>query len=130
MRNLFLAAALFMAAPAFGQEPAFKVKTRLDHLVGTPYVLVVSTLPSEINSITCQTWTMLGVSSWKNHNNFTIPAATVPGVSIGILDTRGFDGYCREHGSIIAHTDDGDYVGTLDRGDGNWNASTKLTFGQ
>ena len=40
------------------------------------------------------------------------------------MDADGFDGY----GSIIAHTDDGDFVGHLDAGDGNWNASTKLVF--
>jgi hypothetical protein len=86
--------------------------------------LVLSYLPSEITSITCDTWTMLGVDSWKHHNDFTIPS----GPAIAIMDASSFNGYCERPGSIIAHTDDGDFVGTLDRGDGNWEASTKLTF--
>jgi hypothetical protein len=39
------------------------IKTRLDHLSGTQWVLVVSYLHSEITSITCDTWTMLGINS-------------------------------------------------------------------
>lgn len=100
------------------------IKSRLDNLSGTKFVVVISYLPDEITSITCESWTMLGQHSYKNHNNFTIPA----GVSIGVLDAEGFNGYCMSANSIIAHTDSGDYVGTLDRGPGNWNASTKLTF--
>jgi hypothetical protein len=100
------------------------IKTRLDHLSGTQWVVVVSYLPSEITSITCDSWTMLGVDSWKHHNDFTIPS----GPSIAILDAEKFQGYCAKPGSIVAHTDDGDVVGVLDRGDGNWNGSTKLTF--
>ena len=38
------------------------------------------------------------------------------------------DGYCLGADSIKAHTDDGDFVGVLDRGAGNWKESTKLTF--
>jgi hypothetical protein len=103
-----------------------KLKTRLDHLAGTQWVLVVNYLPSEITSITCETWTMLGIGSWKHQNDFTIPA----GPSVAVMDANKFDGYCKSKGSIVAHTDDGDFVGILDRGDGNWDASTKLTFGQ
>jgi hypothetical protein len=104
----------------------FQIKTRTDHLSGTQWVLVVSYLQSEITTITCEKWTMLGVGSYKQHNDFTIPA----GPSIAVMDSTGFDGYCKAKGSIVAHTDDGDFVGTLDRGDGNWDASTKLTFGK
>jgi hypothetical protein len=100
------------------------IKTRLDHLSGTPMVLVISYLPSEITSITCEKWTMLGIGSYKDHNNFTIPT----GPAVAIMDASKFDGYCAAKGSIIAHTDDGDAVGVLDRGDGNWKDSTKLTF--
>jgi hypothetical protein len=100
------------------------IKTRVDHFAGTRWVLVVSYIPSEITSITCEGWTMLGIGSWKDQNNFTIPA----GPSIAVMDANKFDGYCKSAGSIVAHTDDGDFVGTLDRGAGNWNASTKLTF--
>ena len=100
------------------------IKTRLDHLSGTPMVLVISYLPSEITSITCEKWTMLGIGSYKDHNNFTIPA----GPAVAVMDASKFDGYCQGKGSIIAHTDDGDAVGVLDRGDGNWKDSTKLTF--
>lgn len=129
MRKLFallaLALALAMSIPAYAQTPhKGAIKTRLDHLSGTPYVLVVSYLPEEITSITCEKWVMLGVNSWKDQNNFTIPT----GPAVAIINTNGFDGYCKDAGSIVAHTDDGDYVGTLDRGDGNWTDSTKLTF--
>ena len=116
------------AAPAVAwSQPAPKpatIKTRLDHLSGTQWVVVVSYLPSEITSITCEAWTMLGINSWKHQNDFTIPA----GPSIAVMDSSKFNGYCKGVGSIIAHTDDGDFVGTLDRGAGNWDASTKLTF--
>jgi len=124
IRNTILAAATLaaMSAPAFAQE--VKIKTRLDHLSGTQWVLVVSTLPAEIESITCERWTMLGVNSWKHHNDFTIPV----GPSVAILDADKFDGYCKTENSIVAHTDDGDYVGFLDNGAGNWDASTKLVF--
>ena len=105
-------------------HPAGNLKTRLDHLSGTQWVLVVSYLPSEITSITCEKWTMLGVGSWKHQNDFTIPA----GPSVAIMDANKFQGYCKGAGSIIAHTDDGDFIGVLDRGPGNWEASTKLTF--
>jgi hypothetical protein len=67
---------------------------------------------------------MLGIGSWKHQNDFTIP----PGPSVAIMDADHFQGYCAQRGSILAHTDDGDFVGTLDRGDGNWKDSTKLTF--
>lgn len=100
------------------------IKTRLDHFAGTDFVLVVSYLPSEITSITCEKWAMMGIKSWRDQNNFTIPA----GPAVAVMLTKGFDGYCKAHGSIVAHTDDGDFVGTLDRGDGNWTDSTKLTF--
>lgn len=106
------------------QSKPFQIKTRLDHLSGTTFVLVISYLPSEITSITCDKWTMLGVGSYKDQNNFTIPG----GPAIGIMNANHFNGYCKDRGSIIAHTDDGDFVGILDRGDGTWDASTKLTF--
>jgi hypothetical protein len=131
MRKALLAAALvaLTAAPCYAQaadgpRKPLTLKTRLDHLSGTQWVVVISFLPSEITSITCETWTMLGMNSWNNQNNFTIPA----GPAIAIMDANKFQGYCAKHGSIIAHTDDGDAIGTLDRGDGNWNESTKLTF--
>lgn len=104
-------------------EP-LKIKTRLDHLSGTTFVVVVNQLPSEITTITCEGWTMLGIGSWKHQNDFTIPA----GPSIAIMDANKFNGYCKGKGSIVAHTDDGDFPGILDRGEGNWDASTKLTF--
>ena len=124
------AVALSFLAPSsqvVAQQTATKpqvIKTRLDHLSGTQWVLVVSYLPVEITSITCDAWTMLGVGSWKNQNNFTIPS----GPAIAVMDANKFDGYCKTQGSIVAHTDDGDFVGVLDRGQGNWSASTKLTF--
>lgn len=100
------------------------LKTRVDLLSGTPYVLVISYVPFEITSITCDQWTMLGINSWKGQNNFTIPA----GPSVAVMNANKFDGYCKTSGSIRAHTDNGDFVGHLDRGEGNWSASTKLTF--
>ena len=129
-RKLLARAAVLLmlggAVPAGAEAPhgPSAIKTRLDHLSGTTLILVISYLPSEITSITCEKWTMLGVGSWKHQNDFTIPA----GPSVAIMDVNGFDGYCKDPGSIKAHTDDGDFVGVLDRGDGNWNASTKLTF--
>jgi hypothetical protein len=121
------AAALLIAAPAYPDSAKpFQIKTRLDHLSGTQWVIVLSYLPSEITSITCESWTMLGIGSYKDQNNFTIPA----GPSIAVMDANHFNGYCKTRGSIVAHTDDGDFVGALDRGDGNWDASTKLTFKQ
>jgi hypothetical protein len=110
------------ALPALAQTAT--IKTRLDHLSGTQWVLVISYLPSEITSITCDSWTMLGVTSWHHQNDFTIPA----GLAVAIMDASKFDGYCAKPGSIVAHTDDGDFAGVLDRGAGNWDASTKLTF--
>lgn len=125
MRKVFLAtvalAAMFPAASYAGD---LNIKTRLDHLSGTQWVLVVNYLPYEIENITCESWTMLGVNSWHNQNNFTIPA----GPSVAVLDANKFNGYCKDKGSIVAHTDEGDFVGVLDRGPGNWDASTKLTF--
>jgi hypothetical protein len=109
------------------QANGVKVKTRLEHLGGTPLVIVISTLPTEITEITCEKWVMLGVGSWKQQNEFTIPSAD-KGVAIAAMNAKGFDGYCSKPGSIIAHTDDGDFVGHLDKGDGNWKDSTKLTF--
>jgi hypothetical protein len=119
----FLAVA-FLSAHADPLAKPSQIKTRLDHLSGTQWVVVLSYLPSEITSITCDAWTMLGVGSWKHQNDFTIPA----GPAVAVMDANKFNGYCKTHGSIIAHTDDGDFIGTLDRGDGNWEASTKLTF--
>lgn len=128
MRKTLLAAAALIsivgAAQAQQLHKADPIKTRLDHLSGTQWVLVISYLPSEITSITCETWTMLGVGSWKDHNNFTIPA----GPAVAVMDADKFQGYCTKPDSIVAHTDDGDFVGHLDRGAGNWDASTKLTF--
>lgn len=125
-----LAASLALApiGVSFAQKPATQIKTRLDHFNGTPFVLVINYLPSEIVAITCETWTMLGTKSWKDHNNFTIPSANSAGPAIGVMNADKFDGYCAKPNSIIAHTDDGDFVGHLDAGDGNWNASTKLVF--
>jgi hypothetical protein len=134
MRKVVLAAAVALAmlvtgvsssdAQSQGERRPLQIKTRLDHLSGTNWVLVISYLPSEITSITCESWTMLGTKSWNDQNNFTIPS----GPSVAIMNAKKFNGYCKQHGSIIAHTDDGDAVGTLDRGDGNWDDSTKLTF--
>ena len=123
IKLLSTAVALLFAASA-AQADTIKIKTRLDHLSGTQWVLVVSLLPSEITSITCEKWTMLGINSWKHHNDFTIPA----GPAVAIMDADKFDGYCLGADSIKAHTDDGDFVGVLDRGAGNWKESTKLTF--
>jgi hypothetical protein len=109
------------------QANGVKVKTRLDHLSGTPLVIVISTIPSEITEITCDKWVMLGPDSWKHQNDFTIPSAG-NGVAIAAMNANKFDGYCSKPGSIIGHTDDGDFVGHLDKGDGNWKDSTKLTF--
>lgn len=115
---------LASVATVDAQQQPLLLKTRVDLLSGTPYVLVVSYVPHEITSVTCDQWTMLGVNSWKGQNNFTIPA----GPSVAIMNANKFDGYCKGAGSIRAHTDGGDYVGQLDRGEGNWSGSTKLTF--
>ena len=133
MRAILLATALAFCSsigmPAAHAQQQNKpataaIKTRLDHFANNHMVLVVSYLPSEITSVTCEKWTMLGIKSYKDRNNFTIPG----GPAVAVLDTTGFDGYCSKEGSIVAHTDDGDFPGTLDRGAGNWEASTKLTF--
>jgi hypothetical protein len=127
LKTIFMATVLALSvvgSASAQQAKPFQIKTRLDHLSGTQWVVVLSYLPSEITSITCDAWTMLGVGSWKHQNDFTIPA----GPAIAVMDSSKFNGYCKTHGSIIAHTDDGDFVGVLDRGDGNWDASTKLTF--
>lgn len=129
MRKLLLCAAIAMscALAPYGHAQTTgspTIKTRLDHLSGTKWVMVVSYLPNEITSITCETWTMLGVGSYEHQNDFTLPA----GPAVGIMDASGFDGYCKGADSIKAHTDEGDFVGVLDRGAGNWSASTKLTF--
>jgi hypothetical protein len=128
MRNIgFIATvALVCLSSTLAFADSVKVKTRLDHLSGTPLIAVISTVPAEITSITCRSWEMLGTSSWKNHNNFTVPAANP--VSVAIMDASGFNGYCQDPKSIVAHTDDGDYIGVLDRGPGNWKDSTKLTI--
>ena len=121
-RIIALALALVFAASAMAQD--IKIRTRFDHLSGTPWVVVITFLPAEITSITCDAWTMLGVGSWEHQNDFTIPA----GPALAVMDASKFNGYCKGDNSIIAHTDDGDFVGHLDRGPGNWDASTKLTF--
>jgi hypothetical protein len=121
------AVALLGASAVYAEGPAgkpFQIKTRLDHLSGTQWVVVLNYTQSEITSITCESWTMLGIGSYKHQNDFTIPA----GPSIAVMDASGFNGYCKQKGSIVGHTDDGDFVGSLDRGEGNWDASTKLTF--
>ena len=115
---------MILGGTSYAADKPFQIKTRLDHLSGTTWVLVISYLPAEITSITCEKWTMLGIGSYKDHNNFTIPS----GPAVALMDASKFDGYCAAKGSIIAHTDDGDAVGVLDRGDGNWKDSTKLTF--
>lgn len=123
--SIAAAMSLAVAPCARAQAPTYPtIKTRLDHLSGTKWVLVASYLPSEITSITCEKWSMLGIGSWKHQNDFTIPA----GPAVAIMDASGFDGYCKSANSIKAHTDDGDFVGVLDRGDGSWTESTKLTF--
>jgi hypothetical protein len=122
---MMLAAGVAVAGDV--QANGIKVKTRLEHLSGTPIVIVISTIPSEITSITCEKWVMLGIGSWKQQNEFTIPSAG-NGVAIAAMNANKFDGYCTKPGSIVAHTDDGDFVGHLDKGDGNWTDSTKLTF--
>jgi len=123
--GVLLAASLAIGSvPAYAQTKPLNIKTRLDHFQGTQWVLVISYLPSEIVSITCEKWTMLGIKSYKDQNNFTIPA----GPSIAVMNANKFDGYCAQANSIVAHTDDGDFVGILDGGAGNWNASTKLVF--
>lgn len=128
MKKLLLAAVAALTLTTAGHAASINVKTRLDHLSGTTLVVVISNIPSEITSITCESWTMLGMNSWKGQNNFSIPAAAANGYAIAIMDAKGFDGYCKQANSIVAHTDDGDFVGTLDRGPGSWSASTKLTF--
>jgi len=119
-----LAAPIAIAADQTVDLKTLNIKTRLAHFTGTKYVLVISYVPQEIVSITCDKWTMLGTDSWKGQNNFTIPA----GPSVAVINADKYDGYCKGPGSIVAHTDEGEFIGVLDRGDGNWNASTKLTF--
>ena len=115
---------MIIATSSAFAEGGSKIKTRLDHFSGTTHVLVISYIPSEITSITCQKWTMLGINSWNKQNEFTIPA----GPAVAVMESNGFDGYCKGDNDIVAHTDDGDFVGHLDRGAGNWTDSTKLTF--
>lgn len=119
-----IVAASLLVSTVASADSNFKIKTRLDHLSGTTHILVVNYLKSEITSITCEKWTMLGINSWNHQNDFTIPS----GPSVAIMETNKFDGYCKGERSIVAHTDDGDFIGTLDRGPGNWTDSTKLTF--
>ena len=134
MRKFLLCSAMVLALGSGAQaqsnpgtagasKPA-TIKIRADHLSGTRWVLVVSYLSSEITSVTCDRWTMLGINSYSHQNDFTVPA----GPAVAVMDAKGFDGYCKAAGSIRAHTDDGDFVGTLDRGEGDWSNSTKLTF--
>jgi hypothetical protein len=126
MKVLAAVGGALLAGTAMAQTPGPKcsIKTRLDHFSGTHNILVVSCVPDEITSITCEKWTMLGINSWHNQNDFTIPA----GLAVTVMNANGFEGYCSKPDSIVAHTDSGDYVGVLDRGAGNWNESTKLTI--
>ena len=129
---LVAAAFTVMAGSVIAAEKVPTVKTRLEHFTGTDYVLIISYVPAEITSITCEGWTMLGVKSWNDQNNFTLPAATpLSGAmmpTVAVMNSHKFNGYCAKPGSLVAHTDDGDFVGYLDRGDGNWKDSTKLTI--
>ena len=132
-KSLLAALALTLAAttatPALAESA--KIKTRLDKFSGTPFVLVISSLPVEITTITCDSYTLVGVQSWHGQNNLTIPAADHGAVAaVAVIDASHYQGYCAKEGSIVAHTDDGDFIGHLDRGAGNWNGSTKLTFTQ
>ena len=127
MKRMLVASLVAMLAVGSAHADTLRIKTRLDNLAGTSNVLVISTSPSEITSITCLKWVMLGNGSWKDHNNFTIPATDAKSpVTLAILNGAGFDGYCKEENSIVAHTDDGDFPCHLDRGAGNWTDSTKL----
>ena len=98
MRKLLLGAiaAATVITGALAQTTPQKIKTRLDHLAGTPFVLVVSYLPSEITSITCDNWVMLGINSWNHQNDFTIPGRPVRrhperGQVQWLLQGRGLD---------------------------------------
>jgi hypothetical protein len=102
------------------------IKTRLDHFSDTKFVLVVSYLPVEIVTITCDKWKMLGMNSWHHQNDFTIPGSD--NAAVAALNADSFDGYCAAEGSIIAHTDACNFVGHLDGGAGNWKSSTVLIF--
>lgn len=112
------------AQPVPNTGKPLNIKTRAGALSGTPLILVLNYLPETITSITCDTWVMLGQNSWKHQNDFEIPS----GPSVAVMNADHFQGYCKEANSIVAHTDDGDAVGTLDRGAGNWNGSTVLVF--
>jgi len=63
MRKLLLVTGVIFAfgAACANAQPA--IKTRLDHLSGTQWIAVVSYVPYEITSITCEKWTMLGIDS-------------------------------------------------------------------
>ena len=129
MKKLLIAvlALALTASSAFAEGN--KVKTRLDHLSGTTLVLVISYLPTEIVWIGCDKWKLLGTNSYDHQNDFTIPAANNGTfASLAILDSKGFEGYCATEGSLKAHTDDGNFIGVLDGGLGNWKDSTTLTF--
>ena len=129
LSTVAVAAMLFASALSPALAADAKVKARLDHFRGTSNVLVISTLPDEITSITCERWVMLGIGSWDKQNEFTIPAvnADYP-VALAVMNADGFNGHCTTPGSIVAHTDSGDHIGTLDMGPGNWTDSTKLIF--
>ena len=87
MKKTLLAAAAVLVV--VGAHAAETIRTRLDHLSGTPLIAVISLLPSEITSITCESWTMLGINSWKHQNDFTIPpgpAVAAAGTATAVLD--------------------------------------------
>jgi len=130
MFRMFATAALasvFFMNPVFAKD-GIRAITRLPNLKGTPIVLIISTIPDEITAVDCQDWELIGNNSWKHHNDRTIPAAKPNTIVIVSLNADKFQGYCKGPRDIVAHTDNGDYIGTLDAGPGNWEGSTTLTF--
>lgn len=129
MRKTLTAALVLALTATSAFAEGAKIKTRLDKLSGTPLVLVISYLPTEITKITCDEYTLAGLQSWSDQNNLTIPAADKGAVAaVALIDASSYEGWCAEEGSIVAHTDDGNFVGHLDVKGGKWKAATTLTF--
>jgi hypothetical protein len=92
-------------------------------VIGLPMVFMVNATGQEITAVVCDgKWQLVGPKPYNADGPSTLPAWKVT-----LVDTKGFDGYCRS--GLTAQSDNGVvYRGALVSADGTFSSATFITF--
>ena len=90
-------------------------------VVGRPLVFMINGSGHEIVQVLCKGYYLVGPKPYLGG-----PATTLPAWKVSVVETKGFDTYCKETGAIGTSDEGESYKGVIPGG--NFNDAAYVTF--